>query len=687
MILTAIVRFVKHVSRLFKGVHKPSLPRIHIPKPAGPKAPKVNTHFLKRIAASAMHVPKVSFSGIGRGFKRFFRFVTARRIATEKAKWYHLSPRLFTTLALIIIVPELLLQVAALTVWFYPRLDKSPSILCIADYETSYPSRLQEEIDGAKLDWKVIEEINPSITIATAQKIIDSYRKTRKPSFVYLSVGMNQIRPIQTGGARFVWDDSFEWKWRTPELGHLLATGNPDSAIGSQRFRPSTVQGLPAGQRARVSLPLSNSTATVEPAKNPETESKDVPITKSSETQTKVSESAPQPEVYDSPKLKQLLAMQYQEQASQFPTGEWSSECLSMNFSKDGKVLFGNRPMKWTVEGKRLRIETGLERPLEFWWHMDGERLVLVTDWSPMAMVMKKGETTSAQKRPAAFFASGRGWSKLASGDNADAEEMLNEADHTCTTDPAIRAMRARLYGKTERSEKSKKEIDWLKDYYKKAPDQRSAESLLYSITEESDEQKAKTAIDLLTQYPFSVRLWATVGEYAGRAGNESVSRDAIEHALKLLPDYLERTRMIILRNSRIRMNPGRGSFGEIGMPALNQTQSPQVEELRKTVQDELLRLLKEIPEKKPQIVLVPYPDMRMMNGVMMEIARSEHTAMVDARKLPAESRELQSKNRPYQNLKSPETIQKESETIAKLVLDDFRIRLPQIKNSSVRQP
>jgi tetratricopeptide (TPR) repeat protein len=663
MILSAIVKFYKRLSRLLKKIPAPSLPRLDLPKPRRPKAPKTKSYFMESVVSTLVHARGITFKGFGQSIKRVFRFAATTHAATASKRWYHISPKFFIKLALIALLPELLLQGIAFYVWLSPRYDKTPSVLCISDSDITYPEKLQEQIKKSNLKWKVIQAIDERLTIATARKMIDAYKSSRNIPLIYLSVGFNDFLQLRYPKPLVTWDNSFEWKWRTPELASLLSTGDIHPAIESDPIREVQTKESYLKKKFRHLFHLNRNDAGQEILNT---------------TQSKTSSSAnlqpepPKPVAFDNLRLDSLASKPSPESDFDFPAGKWNSGCLTMDFHQDGKGSFAGSSIEWIAQNNQLsltRKERTLdrkERPLEFLWHKEGEQLLLLTDYSPIVFVMKKVTDTKPDDSQG-FRKITRAWISLNTGDPKLAEVTLDEAERICSSDTVIAALKARIYYDSGRLEEAKKKVLWLQNLYENKPDQEVAESLLFAMVGESDEKKAKVAAELLNQYPKSIRLWVTVSEYAKKSGNEKIASSAIDHALDLLPEFLFRTRKLIMRspNSNKQRDPSM-------IEAFNLKRERIFDQLHSIFHENLTQTN---IANAPKMVIVPYASNSIVNKFMMDIASAEKTETINLSKLNHLMENQNTGNNPFQ-LPSSNKSEKQSVAISDEVVRDFKERL-----------
>src|SRR5262245_13087196 len=120
-----------------------------------------------------------------------------------------------------ILLVEALLQFGSFYKWYIRKIDSSPTVLCIADYKAAYPSLVQRELTNS--EWKIIDATHPRLTSSEAVRIVESFQKRSNLKAVYVTLGTDSTTNQKD---KVIWDDSFEWKFRSFRLLQALRKFN-----------------------------------------------------------------------------------------------------------------------------------------------------------------------------------------------------------------------------------------------------------------------------------------------------------------------------------------------------------------------------------------------------------------------------------------------------------------------------
>jgi len=564
---------------------------------------------------------------------------------TEKKRATALRASLI--LVSILLLLELSLQLMALYSWYIPRVSPGQTILCIADYPSSYPQMLQEKLDKAiPGQLRVVAVVNPHLTSKETLKVVDFYLKNQKPKVIYITLGKNEAAQYENMKKAIIWNNSFEWKLRSLELLRGVRSGDFGRVLRSAQFRT-------------VVLPKAG-----EPS--PETLRKETSTVSGSSTQT--NRNIPPSDAIKNFMGDSLLPEPSAQPDKAFPDGAYVYSDILFDFKKDGTMSLGNFPLQWTAEQDRLKL-VHPNHTLEFSWRIEGKELILISDSYPISMVLQKVfPGTNKQKSGRLLFKTARVWNELRSGSMDAAQRDIYAILKDYPDNPCLHALLARTYVGVDGRNSAENEIQVLGKFYEASPNQGTAEALFFSISERPYDEKRKYGRELLRKYPLSPLLWVMLSEYAAGAGDQNLSWAAKARALQLLPLFLERTRSSITGKRAPNTGPPLRTDRQAEKSQQNLPKARQMilsSARKREAFDDNLRILNyNCREEGVPLVLVLYPNNSLKNDYLRGFSRVNGANLLQ--------NELGTQ---LDTVDTPETVKRNSELVSSVVMENIRSR------------
>ena len=438
---------------------------------------------------------------------------------------------------LLFLLLEITLQIAAFATLRSILENPAKRILCVGDYfgrrRPSYPTKLKSELTrSGKFQYDVIDLMKEGMTSKMAANKVDQYLEAGQTEMVYLMIGRTDSKRVRAGIAsksnRHVLDPktaSFQWKLRTPGLLYRLW----------KKFSYKSVLN------------------SIQP-KFPKT------IFRSVSNEKSVSQSNPRT-THTSPFLdfpiKDFQSSDLIHESETFPSGRWTLDGKVLDFETNG-ILSQEKPSKWWIRKSNLNVQND-GSTVSFFWQIRKDHLLLMYDSLPISIVLKKDPMARGFGKLAVPEELILGWQAMAQDNSAVAKLYFQKQLEDFPYDPIAHGGLALAHFQTGKNVEGQRELAIVKEMYRKAPDQRSAEALFYASQTASSSDKARLAEELIAGYPESPFLWALLAQTAYQEQCYNTADAAIKRAVELVPNTLRATKSDFLRtqaNMLVERNP-----------------------------------------------------------------------------------------------------------------------------------
>jgi hypothetical protein len=407
---------------------------------------------------------------------------------------------------------EVVLQAAAFLVGGAPRAERetleippeTKVVLCVGDSYTfgygattaagSYPAQLQRLLlESESGSWKVLNHGWPGQNSRDVLRQLDAQLEVYRPKLVYVLVGVNDL-------------------WSHPAL-YVPGEGRGDEGHGGFRWRWRT---------GRLLALLWH----------------------------RVSSSAGTPEVQPPQAHSPLV-------------GDWLLGAVAVRFRDDGVVVLQRLELEWRAEGTTLSVRLPEGPEFTFDWKLRGDLLELRS--GPSSLILTRGPPESPRRAPSPDWGrvpmgkdlQAEGWRAIRAGDPERAVQSFEALLERSPEDPWARGGLVAALVHAGRTAEADAHLDRLRRRYAENPDRWLGEALLAALRSRGDREAAiELARAFVEGHPESAGGWFTIAWSEWLGGNLDLARQAVEKALRFVPDsqpdwkaHVLRTRAEILRD------------------------------------------------------------------------------------------------------------------------------------------